>query len=447
MSDVQKIGRRGFVVGSAALATTAAQGRVPGPRRGGNFLFGVATAAHQIEGNNVNSDYWVLENVPSTGFKERSGDACDSWERWREDIALIKAMGLNVYRFSLEWARIEPEPGQFSTAALDHYRRICIACREAGVTPMVTFHHFTSPRWIAARGGWENIETAERFAAYCERTTRALGDLLDWACTINEPNGQVSSFIYAHEKPFPREAEIRAQAAKAVGSDKFNAFFAGNALKVRDTVFAAHAKGTAAIKGAAPKVKTGMTLALQELRAGPGGEDTYKRMFAEARLAFYEQCAKDDFVGVQPYQRLVLGANGYLPAKDTKATMLNRTGADVSPEVLSTVVREVHAHCAAPIMLTENGIDTLDETQRVAHLSASLTEMEECMKAGIPILGYIHWSLIDNFEWSSGYAPRFGLVACDRTTFKRTPKSSAAGYARLVREMRPRLDARLDRRA
>lgn len=443
------VDRRGLLAGAgaASLLPAAAHAARPGERAASRFLFGVATAAHQIEGGNVNSDYWVLENVPATGFKERSGDACDSWERWREDVALVKAMGLNAYRFSVEWARIEPEPGVFSTAALDHYRRICAACCEAGITPIVTYHHFTSPRWIAGRDGWENIETADRFAAYCERTTRAIGDLLDWACTLNEPNGQVTSFIYAKEKPFAREGEIRAQAAKAVGSDRFNAFFAGDAFKVRDTVFAAHAKGTAAIKSAAPHVKTGMTLALQELKPAPGGEEMYRRLFKEARLAFYEQCAKDDFVGVQPYMRLVIGPDGYLPAKDTGPSMTNRTGADVSPEVLPAVVREVHAHCAAPIMLTENGIDTLDETQRARHLSASLAGLEQCMRSGVPVLGYIHWSLIDNFEWASGYAPRFGLVACDRTTFKRTPKSSAAAYARLARAYGPRLSGLTGTRA
>lgn len=435
------ISRRTMLGAMAATGVASRASGVTPPTRvaRSTFLFGVATAAHQIEGNNINSDYWVLENIPSTGFKDRSGDACDSWERWREDIAAIKAMGLNIYRFSVEWARIEPDPGQFSAAALDHYRRLCAACREAGITPMVTFHHFTSPRWIAARGGWEAIETADRFAAYCERTARAIGDLLDWACTLNEPNGQVTSYIYAKEQPFPREAQIRAEAARAVGSDRFNAFFAGNALKVRDTVFAAHAKGTAAIKSAAPKIKTGMTLALQELRPAPGGEAMYQRLFKEARQAFYDQCAKDDFVGVQPYMRLVVGADGYLPAKDTQATMINRTGADVSPAVLSAVIREVHAHCAAPIMITENGIDTLDDRQRIAHLTASLAGVERCVRDGIPVLGYIHWSLIDNFEWSSGYAPRMGLLACDRTTFKRTPKSSAAAYARLARDYGARL--------
>ena len=254
-------------------------------------------------GQNVNSDYWVLENVPATGFAEPSGDACDSWDRWRDDIAAIRAMGLNTYRFSVEWARVEPEPGQFSLAALDHYRRICAACREAGITPMVTFHHFTSPRWVAGRGGWEAPETAELFARYCERTAKAIGDLLDWACTVNEPNGQVSSYIVAGRKPFAREAEIRAQAAKAVGSDRFCGYFQGDSLKVRDVCIEGHRRGVQAIKAANPKIKVGMTLALQDLVPGPGGERLYRELFDNARAPFYAAANGDDFIGVQPYMR------------------------------------------------------------------------------------------------------------------------------------------------
>ena len=216
------------------------------------FLWGAATAAHQIEGGNVNSDYWVLETIPDSGFKGRSGDACDSWSRWREDVALVRGLGLNAYRFSIEWARIEPEPGQFSLAALDHYRRICAACREADITPVVTFHHFTSPRWIAARGGWEDPATADAFARYCLRAARALGDLIGWACTLNEPNAQVTSYVMAREQPFPKEVLIRAEAARAVGSDRFGAFFMGDAFKVRDICLDGHAKAVQAIKSAAP---------------------------------------------------------------------------------------------------------------------------------------------------------------------------------------------------
>lgn len=400
----------------------------------GDFLWGVATAAHQIEGNNFNSDYWVLETIPSTGFKDRSGDACDSWHRWPEDVALAASLGLNCYRYSVEWARIEPEPGMFSMAALDHYRRIGIACRKAGLTPMVTFHHFTSPRWIAARGGWENPEIPGLFARYCERTARALGREIDWACTMNEPNAQVTSFIMQGEKPYAKEPVIRAEAARAVGSDRFGAYFSGDAFRVRDNCIAAHAKATVAIKSAAPHIRTGLTLALQDLRAGEGGERLRRRIFDNARAPFYAAASADDFIGVQPYMRLTTGPAGYLPTPE--GVERNRAGVDVSPDVLGAVVREVHANCRAPIIITENGIDTEDDAQRGRHLAASLDNLKATMASGITVLGYIHWSLLDNFEWSSGYAPRFGLVAVDRETFVRTPKPSAAIFRRLVREWR-----------
>ena len=155
---------------------------------------GVATAAHQIEGNNANSDYWVMEHVSDSYFKEKSGDGCDSWNRWPEDIALIKSAGLNAYRFSVEWARIEPEQGEFSQATLDYYRRLRIACRNADIEPVVTLHHFTSPRWVAAIGGWEIPAVIDRYARYVERTARALGDVVGWFCTMNEPNtGHIES--------------------------------------------------------------------------------------------------------------------------------------------------------------------------------------------------------------------------------------------------------------
>jgi beta-glucosidase len=152
------------------------------------FLWGTATAAHQVEGGNVNCDYWVLEHVNGTSFAEPSGDACDQYHRYREDLELLARLGFNSYRFSVEWARIEPEDGEFSRAALEHYRRLMGACRDHGITPVLTLHHFTSPRWIAARGGWENPRTAEKFGRYAERVSAHLGDMIGLACTINEIN-------------------------------------------------------------------------------------------------------------------------------------------------------------------------------------------------------------------------------------------------------------------
>ena len=128
------------------------------------FLWGTATAAHQVEGNTVNSDNWLMEHMPGTIFTEPSGDACDHYHRYPDDIALLAELGFNLYRFSIEWARVEPEDGEFSVAELDHYRRMLATCHEHHITPLVTFHHFTSPRWIAAQGGWEAETTPAKFA-------------------------------------------------------------------------------------------------------------------------------------------------------------------------------------------------------------------------------------------------------------------------------------------
>ena len=142
------------------------------------FVWGVATAAHQIEGGNVNNDWWAWEHEPASGMAEPSGDACDSFHRWREDVELVADMGLGAYRFSLEWSRIEPAEGEFSVAALDHYRRMCAACLGLGIAPVVTFHHFTTPRWLSARGGWEAPDAPERFARFVRRAAAHLGDLI-----------------------------------------------------------------------------------------------------------------------------------------------------------------------------------------------------------------------------------------------------------------------------
>src|SRR5216117_545909 len=168
------------------------------------FLWGIASAAHQVEGGNVYNDNWVQEHVPGTPYLE--------------DIGLFAELGFTLYRFSLEWSRIEPEEGEFSLAQLDHYRRMLATCHEHGITPMVTFHHFTSPRWLAASGGWEAQDTLEKFARFCERAMAHLGDLIPLACTLNEVNiGPLLTAIRvggaARSEPWFEAA------ARAVGSD------------------------------------------------------------------------------------------------------------------------------------------------------------------------------------------------------------------------------------
>ncbi|WP_164847396.1 family 1 glycosylhydrolase [Sphingobium algorifonticola] len=425
------------VAATAAAGLPAAIAAAQPPRRSWpeRFVWGTATAAHQIEGNNVGSDYWLLEHLPGTNFKEPSGDACDSWNRWREDVAMLRELGVTTYRFSIEWARIEPEPGAWSLATLDQYRRQCAALREAGILPIVTFHHFTSPRWIAAQGGWENPDTADRFARYAERAARAIGDLIGAACTLNEPNAQVTSYVMRGSQPFAGEAAIIAAARRALGSDRFGSYFMGDSFKVRDVCLAAHARGRAAIKSVMPQLKVGMTLALQDLVPTPGGEALHKRIFDNARALFYAAAAKDDFLGVQPYMRYRIGPAGYLRAPD--GVPLNASGAEASPDVISAVLKEAWRHARVPLFVTENGIETEDEALRERHLAETLDHLHTTIAGGIPVLGYIHWSLMDNFEWRSGYGPRFGLYAVDRTTFARRAKPAAARYAALVAAARP----------
>ena len=152
------------------------------------FIWGSATAAHQVEGNNTNNDIWLLEHVEHSMFKEPSLDTCDHFHRYPEDIKLLADLGFNSYRFSIEWARVEPEEGHFSAAAIDHYRRMLVVCHNHGIKPFVTFHHFSSPQWLIKAGGWESDDTPALFARYCGRLAADLGDLIAGGCTINEAN-------------------------------------------------------------------------------------------------------------------------------------------------------------------------------------------------------------------------------------------------------------------
>ena len=423
--------REVLVTGAAAAASAPAIARPLLKGRG--FMWGVATAAHQIEGNNVNSDYWVMEHVSGSYFKEKSGDACDSWNRWSEDIALVKSADLNTYRFSVEWARIEPEPGEYSQATLDHYRRICLACRKAGIEPIVTLHHFSSPRWVAAMGGWETPAVIDHYVRYAERTVRALGDAVRWYCTMNEPNAQVTSKVL-QRKPWDIEPRLRAEAGRAINSDKFHMYFLGDSYKVRDVCLAAHEKARAAIKSAVPDAKVGLTLALQQLSAGPGGEPLYRRIFSEARAPFYASATRDDFIGVQTYNKFETGPEGYLAPPD--GAMTDMFGLPTQPGALAAAVHEAWTHAKVPVLVSEHGHNTSDDEQRIRHLRASLAGLAGEIATGTPVLGYVHWSLLDNFEWSSGYTPRFGLVAVDRKMFVRTPKPSLAAYGALIGDMR-----------
>ena len=180
------------------------------------FLVGAATAAHQVEGNNKNSDYWLQEHLPHTSFTEPSGEACDHYNRYADDIAMMAEAGLNAYRFSIEWARIEPEEGVFDEQETEHYRKVIDCCIEHGIEPIVTLHHFTSPAWLIRKGGWEAETTVEYFRRYAGYIAEKLGDRINYICTINEANMGLQLATIA--KRFEMMARQAAAAKNAEGT-------------------------------------------------------------------------------------------------------------------------------------------------------------------------------------------------------------------------------------
>lgn len=377
------------------------------------FRWGTATAAHQIEGGNWNNDWWAWEHDPDSGTTEPSGDCCDSFHRYAEDHAIVAALGLDNYRFSLEWSRIEPEDGEFSVAALDHYARVCDDLLARGVTPVVTFHHFTSPRWVAAAGGWASAATAERFALYCERAARHLGDRIGVACTINEPNMVATGgylggvFPPGHRDPAERRA-------------------------VNDVFCRAHRLAVSAIKGVRPDLDVGLTLAMQSPHPVDGGEERARRILRNLEDVYLEVATGDDFLGVQTYTRMRIGPEGALgPADGVRTTTM---GYEFWPEALEETLRRAwDATDGTPLVVTENGIATERDEERIEYVSRALDGVLRAVADGVDVRGYTYWSLLDNFEWAYGYGPHFGLVSVDRTTFARTPKPSAHWYASVAK--------------
>jgi beta-glucosidase len=398
------------------------------------FLWGTATAAHQVEGNNTNSDFWVMEHVPNTIFAEPSGDAIDHFHHYPQDMALLAELGFNSYRFSVEWARVEPEDGRFSTAALDHYRRMCEACHAHGLKPIVTFHHFTSPRWLIGQGGWETMETAVKFARYSQKVTQHLGDLMDAVCTINEVNiPRMAALIWNAGGPDNAFWEQAAQALHTTPEQFAPFMFAGN-TQGRDVILAAHHQAREAIKAEQPSLPVGLTIAMADMQALPGGEAVRDKMRWELQDVYLEAARQDDFVGVQTYTRERYGPEGNLGSEE--GVEVTQMGYEFWPQAIGATLRRAHEVAGVPMMVTENGIGTAADGRRLAYYQAALQSVAHCLQDGLDIRGYFAWSAFDNFEWMLGYRPTFGLIAVDRTTQQRTIKPSARWLSKVAQANR-----------
>ena len=388
-----------------------------------DFLWGAATSAHQIEGDNTNSNWWHLENAPGSPFPERSGRAIDGYNRYPQDMRLLADAGLNAYRFSIEWARIEPEPGTFDTAQLAHYRRMVTTARELGLTPVVTLHHFTNPMWFSADGGWDHPEAPARFARYVERAAEIVADV-PWVCTINEPNmiallsgsTGVSSVAAESTGGAPGEQDTPLDSRPIAGFAR-----AEPSPAVTRVLTDAHRRAVQ-ILHASTDAKAGWTVSAQSFEAEPGAEDERARAQWAWEDRFYEVAREDDFVGVQAYTARTVGLDGpkaYEP--DERRTM---TGWPFRPDAAGIAARNAwRVTGGTPVLVTESGIATADDTERIAYTAQALVGIDEAARDGVDVRGFLYWSALDNYEWGE-WGPTFGLIGVDRATFERTPRPS-----------------------
>ena len=380
------------------------------------FLWGTATAAHQTEGANWNNDWWEWEHAADTACVEPSGDACDHYWRYPQDLDILVELGFGAYRFSIEWSRIEPEEDEWSQAQLDHYSRMLDACHERGLMPVVTFHHFTTPRWAAADGGWANPVTAERFARFCDHAVAALGDRIGMACTINEPN--IVPLMGWLMGAFPP--------GKTQDLDGY--------AKSTSTLIDAHRRAVDALKSGPGDFPVGLTLSMSDWAAEPGHEARIDEFRSHHEDQYLEACRGDDFFGVQSYSRTRVGEQGVIgPEKGVEVLPM---GYEYWPDAAAASIRHAAEVTGVPLYVTENGIGTDDDEQRVRYLRDSLTAVAKTIDEGHDVRGFFHWSLMDNFEWAFGYRMKFGIVGVDRATQQRTIKPSARWLSEVVRTNR-----------
>jgi beta-glucosidase len=413
------------------------------------FLWGAATAAHQVEGDNRTSDWWEWETdgSPKVPLAEPSGIACDHFHRYRDDIALLAGLGLNAYRFSVEWARVEPRAGEFDEAALAHYSDVVEACVQSGLTPIVTLHHFTLPAWVAHAGSWLNPDMTDYFARYTRKVVERLGDRVHYFCTINEP-GNLLTRGYLGTFPTPPFMQ------------DLTAFDTAAA-----TVNAAHRRSRDVIKELFPSARVGVAHALQDWRANSGGMAmmNFARELYEDR--FFAETGQDDFIGVQAYTRVEVDVPGLArpltavtlrsrrlteavllpllrrsaraaePAEGQRFDGRRRTqmGWLWAPEAVEVAARRLDGlFPGKELLITEHGLATEDEVERVEYIESGLRSVQRMLGDGLIVSGYVYWSLLDNYEWWHGYRPRFGLVAVDRITQERTVKASARWYGEVA---------------
>lgn len=395
------------------------------------FLFGSATSAHQVEGGNHNdwtewektaaarlarsvnsgthygqgpTPVWPeIREAAKTEANYISGRAAEHYERYESDLKLAAKLGLTAYRFSVEWARVEPEPGVYDEAAIGHYIAVAKTCREQNQEPFVTLWHFTLPVWAAEMGGWASDTVVERFAAYARRMGEALRPYVSHIATLNEP-------------------EVYGVVAYLLGIWPPQRRSPSGFGRVRRGMVQAHRLATHELKLANPAYKVGFCTSQAIFPASDHVQKLINDYFVH-RLA-----GDSDWMGVQYYVKRTLGSS--------KGALRSDLGWELHPEGHYEVLKRL-ARYGKPLYVTESGLADAKDRYRAWYIEESLGSIAQATNDGVDCRGYFHWSLLDNFEWHEGFWPKFGLIEVDRDTMERRVRPSAEHYAKLIRQYQP----------
>lgn len=400
-------------------------------------LWGAATSAHQVEGGNRWNDWWAWEKAGKV--VEPSHAACDHYRLFREDFRLARSLGHTAHRFSLEWSRLEPEKGRWNEEAFRHYDEVFESLHSEGLEPVVTLHHFTNPFWFAQKGGWLRPGAAEEFALYVERVAERFGKRAKFWITLNEPLIYIyHGFLLGEWPPGERSLEKALQALRELIRAHILAYQILH-TRSRETCWVSLAHHMTAFTPCRPSSWADRLsvflrdwfvnrLLFQALCSGflfyPG--IFFEKLPAKGTL---------DFLGVNYYSRDFIrfgglwGVNrfGKVCSKEhhkKEVGSLNDLGWEIYPEGIYRAVASLSSW-SLPILITENGVCTQEDGVRQRYIESHLGQIEQARKEGIPIFGYFYWSLVDNFEWAWGFAPRFGIVKVDYATQQREVRPSA----------------------
>lgn len=395
-----------------------------------NFLWGAATSAYQVEGNNSNCDWWEWEK--RVNLKDKSAEACRHYQLYEQDFDLAKALNHNAQRISIEWSRIEPQDAEFSEAQIEHYLKVILALKARNIEPVITLHHFTNPLWFAKKGGWHNNRSPDHFLRYIEKVVTRLSPHVRYWVTINEPMVYV---YHAYMLGFWPPQEKSLFKARRVTRNLLRAHI--RAYRLIHNIYRRN-------KIAPPMVSISHNL--QAFQACT--PDLKNRISVYLKNKFYNfyflskisASRAIDYFGINYYSRSLVEARSWglrrlmLDTCDKNHSTLKKNfmGWDIYPQGIYELLIKLKKY-NLPVMILENGICIDDDNERWDFIRQHLIYLRRAMDEGLKVTGYIYWSLLDNFEWDKGFGPRFGLVEVDYNTYERRVRESAKKFAEVCK--------------